>query len=474
MSKIRTRIAPSPTGNLHLGTARSALFNYLFAKANKGEFILRIEDTDLERSDDKFTKDIIDGLKWLGIDWDEEITYQRKRLAIYQKYIKQLLDENKAYYCFCTKEELEQERQAQEKRGEATKYNGKCANLSTEKTNKLLKEKKKCIIRLKSSNKKIVFDDLIRNNVEFDTQIIGDIAIAKDLNTPLYNFAVVIDDAEMKISHIIRGEDHISNTPKQIMIQEALGLPQAKYAHLPLILGPDKSKLSKRHGATSVNVYREEGYLPEAMVNFMAFLGWNPKTDREIFSMKEFVDNFSLKKIQKGGAVFNIEKLDWMNSQYIRQMPVDNFAKACLPYLEKSLFGKGGKGDFSFEFIKKAVSLEQSRIKKLSEISEAVKFMFTDELKYDANILIWKKSDKKNTKENLEKIKEVFVKGGNTEKKIITLAKQYGNGDILWPMRVALSGKEKSPGPIEIAKALGKEKTLRRINRAINKLVSSI
>lgn len=468
MSKIRTRIAPSPTGNLHIGTARSALFNYLFAKANGGEFILRIEDTDLERSEEKFTKNIIDGLKWLGIQWDGEITYQSQRLEIYKKYIQQLLDEGKAYYCFCSKEKLEAERQEQEKRGEATKYSGKCANLSKAEMQKFLGEKRPCIIRLRVPNKKIVFKDLIRGKVEFNSEIIGDIAIAKNLDTPLYNFAVVVDDAEMQISHIIRGEDHISNTPKQILIQEALGLSKLEYAHLPMVLGTDKSKLSKRHGATAIDEYKTLGYLPEAILNFIAFLGWNPKTDQEIFSLQELVDNFSLDKIQKGGAVFNIEKLDWMNSQYIHKMSLDDFTNACLPYLPPQMQKE------NFNFIKKTVALEQQRIKKLSEIGESIQFIFADNLEYEPAILIWKKSDKEEAKTILEQLRKLIAAGNETdlENIVMTLAKEKGTGNVMWPLRIALSGKTASPGPIEIAEVIGKKKTIQRIEKAIQKLKS--
>ena len=258
--KIRVRIAPSPTGNLHIGTARAALYNYLFAQKNKGDFILRIEDTDLERSDDQYTHEIIDGLKWLGIKWNEGPGkigwygpyFQSKRIKIYEKYIKQLLAQDKAYHCYCTKEELEKERFEAEKSGQPPKYSGKCRNLTNKQIQDFKAEGRRSIIRFKVLQEIVRFKDLIRGEVKFDAGLLGDIAIAKDEKTPLYNFAVVIDDETMKISHVIRGEDHISNTPKQILIAKALGFKMPTYAHLPLILGHDKSKLSKRHGATSV------------------------------------------------------------------------------------------------------------------------------------------------------------------------------------------------------------------------------
>jgi glutamyl-tRNA synthetase len=263
--EVRTRFAPSPTGFLHIGSARTALFNYLFAKKNQGSFILRIEDTDKERSKPEFEKDIFENLKWLGIEWDYGPYRQSERGEIYKKYLEKLLAEGKAYYCFCSEEELEAERQYQMSIGQPPRYSGKCANLTKEEVEKYLAEGKKFVIRFKVESKKVEFEDLIRGKIEFDSSLIGDIIIAKPDSggyTPLYNFGVVVDDFEMKISHVIRGEEHISNTPKQILIQEALGFPQPKYAHLPLILGPDRSKLSKRHGAVSVAQYRKLGYLP--------------------------------------------------------------------------------------------------------------------------------------------------------------------------------------------------------------------
>lgn len=342
--EVRVRIAPSPTGPLHIGTARTALFNYLFAKKYKGSFILRIEDTDVERSKKEFERDIMENLRWLGIEWDEGPDVggnfgpyrQSERREIYKKYLTKLLQEGKAYYCFCTKEELEAEKQYLLSIGQPPVYSGKCANLPKEKVKEFLDQKKPSVIRFKTPIKKVVFEDLIRGKIEIDSALIGDIVIAKDLENPLYNFACVIDDFEMKITHVIRGEDHLSNTPKQILIQEALGFPSPKYAHLPLILGPDRSKLSKRHGATSIAEYKKQGFLPEALVNFIAFLGWHPETERYIYSMAGLIKDFSLERIQKSGAVFNIKRLEFLNGFYIRQKSVDKLTELCLPYLIES------------------------------------------------------------------------------------------------------------------------------------------
>jgi nondiscriminating glutamyl-tRNA synthetase len=453
-NKIRVRIAPSPTGLFHIGTARTALFNYLFAKKNKGSFILRIEDTDKERSEKKFEKDIMDGLEWLDLKWDE-LYYQSERVKTHENYLKKLLDSGQAY--------------------------------------------KKEIIWFKNPNKQVIFQDLIRGRVEVDSSLLGDFSLAKDLKTPLYNFAAVVDDHEMNISHVIRGEDHITNTPKQILVYEALGWEPPQFAHLPLILGPDRSKLSKRHGATSLNEYKDLGYLPEAIVNFLALLGWNPGDNRELFSLEELTKEFSLEKIQKGGAIFNIEKLNWFNSHYLKQLKLDELTELCIPYLieeglikpnfkteqyppayggynlkQKYFIGKS-KEEISFEKLKNIIGLEQERIKALSEIGEITKFFFI-EPKYKPSLLTWKETKKQETIKSLDLLTSTLCDVKDQDFAAIKLkdllmpeAEKFGSGDrgkLLWPLRVALSGKEKSPGPFEIAEILGKEKTLKRIEQA--------
>ena len=483
-TKIRARLAPSPTGFLHIGTARTGLFNYLFAKKNKGEFILRIEDTDEERSEERYEKDIIDGLKWLGIEWDEGpgtggqfAPYrQSERKDSYRKYLQKLLDEKLAYYCFCTEEELEAKKQDQMSRGEAPKYNGKCAGLSASEVERKMAEGEKAVIRFKPPSRIVSFKDLIRGEVEFDSSLFGDFVIAKDLDNPLYNFAVIIDDYEMEISHVIRGEDHISNTPKQILIQEALGLPQLQYAHLPLILGPDKSKLSKRHGAVSLTEYKKEGYLPEAMVNFMAFMGWNPDTEKEIFSLKELVKAFSIEKVQKGGAVFNIQRLDYLNGFYIRQKTLDELAELCLPHLVGA--GLISKDEVDMEKIKEIISLYQERLKKLSELPELADFFFKEKIEYDKELLKWKDMSLSEIESSLDisekilsNIKEGDFNKDNLEKVLMEKAGEMGDrGKLLWPLRAAVTGKRASAGPFEVAAVLGKEKALQRIKEAKNKL----
>ncbi len=492
---VRTRIAPSPTGYLHIGTARTALINYIFAKQNRGKFILRIEDTDLLRSDPKFEKDIIEGLRWLGIFWDEGVEVggdyapykQSERIETYKKYIKSLLEQGRAYHCFCTEEELEKHRQSMLASGEPAIYSGKCSKLSQKEAEEKIKNGQKSIIRFKTPSKKIIFEDLIKGKIEFDTDLIGDIAIAKNENTPLYNFAVVVDDYDMDINYVIRGEDHISNTPKQIIIQDALGFKRPIYAHLPLVLGPDKRKLSKRDGAVSVIDYKKDGYLPEAIVNFLALLGWNPGDDREIFSMEDLIKEFKIEKFQKSGAIFNIKKLDWFNAYYIKQKDLSELVELCLPYLKEAdlleeregeLFLKSTEEKISKKWIEKMLVLERDRIKKLSEISYALSFFFAETLHFDPNLLIWKKSDKEQTKKVLSELIEIFEAidkdafvESSIKNSIAHLAENYGNGSVYWPLRVALSGREASPGPLQIAEILGKEKTIKRVKDALHALL---
>ena len=357
--------------------------------------------------------------------------------------------------------------------GEAPKYSGKCSNLAKETVKKYIAEKKPSIIRFRTPSKKVSFDDLIRGRLEFDTGLIGDMVIAKDLRTPLYNFAVVIDDFEMKISHVIRGEDHIPNTPKQILIQETLGFQRPKYAHLPLILGTDRTKLSKRHGAVSISVYRKEGYLPEALINFMAFLGWNPGEEREIYSLPSLVKEFSLDKVQKGGAIFNIKRLDFLNGFYIRQKSIDRLTEACLPYLKES--GLISEEVVDLEYLKKIVAIYQERLKKLSEISELTDFFFKDKLEYDKSLLKWGEMSDKEILSSLEKLEKLLSKikpedwtKENLENLLLLEAEKTGGdrGRLLWPLRVALTGKEASAGPFEVAEILGKEKTIQRLKEA--------
>lgn len=494
--EIRVRLAPSPTGVLHLGTARTALFNYLFAKQNKGKFILRIEDTDFERSKTEYEKEILLDLKWLGLNWDEGPDIggnfgpyrQSERIKTYKKYLEKLIKEKKAYYCFCSQDELEKEKQYYQSIGRVPKYSGKCANLSEDDTAKLISNGSPYVIRFRVPAQKIVFKDLIRGKIEFDALLFGDIVIAKNFYQPLYNFASVVDDYEMKISHIIRGEDHISNTPKQILLQKALEFNEVQYAHIPLILGPDRSKLSKRHGATSVSAFRKDGYLPEAICNFLALLGWNPGDEREIFSLNNLIKEFSIKKIQKSGAIFNSDRLDWINGFYIRNKNLDELTELLLPYLINSdiiheteftrkFLCPEINEIIDFEYLKMVVQIYQTRIKKLTDIVKEIDFFFKDIL-YDKDLLKWKKYSFKEIKQHLENLTKILQgiedrdwNQDEVKSRVLNEANKLSDrGIMLWPFRVALTGKKGSAGPTEIATILGKQKTLERLNKAIRKM----
>jgi len=463
---VRVRAAPSPTGFLHIGTARTVLFNYLFAKRYGGEFLLRIEDTDEERSRREFEEDIVSSLSWLHLRWNEALVRQSERTDIHTKYLSELFARDKAYYCFCTKEELEQYRDYMRANGFALKYSGRCAGLSKKESEKKRHAGAPSVIRFRAEGKRLSFNDLIKGHIEMDTGLIGDFTIAKSLEEPLYNFAAAVDDGDMRITHVIRGEDHISNTPKQILIQEALGFQSPLFAHLPIVLGSDKSKLSKRHGAASIKEYREEGYLPEAVLNFIAFLGWNPKREQEIFSLAELEKEFDIHNANTSNAVFNVKKLEWFNAHYIRQKTPDELARLCAPFVSSA----------DPNLLLRVVILEKERMKKLSDIKELAGFFFSSP-EYASELLIWKKSDKESIRKTISSTESILAeipvsefKAQRIKEALAPIASQFGNGEVYWPLRVALSGKEFSPGPPEIAEALGKHETLKRVEKAITLL----
>ena len=473
------RFAPSPTGPLHIGSARTVLFNWLFARQNNGKFILRVDDTDIERSNLEYEKDIIEGLKWLGFNWDEGPDIngdygpyrQSERGEIYEKYLKKLLNEDKAYYCFCSLEELEEDRKAMLSQGLAPKYSGKCRHLPKEKSEERIRMGEKGVIRFKMPAIEVEFHDLIRGKIKFDAELFGDIVIAKDFKTPLFNFAGAVDDWEMKITHIIRGEDHLSNTPKQILIQQSLGFETPKYAHLPLILAPDRSKMSKRSLETSISDYRQQGYLPEAIVNFLALLGWRSEnnSNKEFFSVKELIEEFDIKKIQKAGAVFNLEKLEWLNAQYIKILPTEELIKKMGEFIPTDWLG-------NTDLIVKTIEIEKERINKLSDFKELADFFFKLP-EYNLNLLKWDGMSNEQVLNNLkllaDEIDKISEKDFNKEKIetiLMSFADVWGRGELFWPLRVALSGKQFSPGPFEIMEVLGKKETLTRLETAIKKL----
>jgi len=492
---IRTRIAPSPTGMFHIGTLRTALFNYLFTKKNNGQFILRIEDTDKERSTLEYEENIVNGFKKMGIVFDESPELggeygpyrQSERTGTYKKYIQQLLDSGDAYYCYCTKEELDKEREECQKKKLPPRYSGKCRNISDEEV--AIKKNPNPVIRLRvPENLDVEFYDLIRGNQKQNTKdLTGDFVIAKNLDTPLYNLTVVIDDYLMKITHVMRGEDHISNTPKQILIYDALGLEIPKFAHFPLILNPDKTKLSKRKNPVSVEDYLDKGYLIEGLINFLALLGWNPGTEKEIFTLDELINAFSIEGINKSGAVFDIDRLDWVNSEHIKRMDINEFTKACIPYIEKANLIKNYNGNnfeiietgevLPIEVLEQLLSHEQKRLKKLSDITENIIFFFTDILSYDVSLLCGKKLSEDQAKFALEESlklinQDIDFNEGNLRDKFIGLIQSLNikNGELLWPLRAALTGQDRSPGAFEVAAVLDKERTIVRIEKALEKL----
>ncbi len=433
-NKVVVRIAPSPTGNLHIGAARTALFNFLFAQKNKGSFILRIEDTDRERSKKEYEENIVDGLSWLGLKHDA-FYRQSERTEVYKKYLKKLVDEGKAY-------------------------------ISKEKPVNVGDRDE--VVRFKNPNTRIKFKDLIRGEIEFDTTELNDFVIAKSLEEPLYHLAAVVDDFEMGVTHVIRGEDHISNTPRQILIGEALGAKRPQYAHIPLILAPDRSKLSKRHGAVAVTEYRDLGYLPEAMVNYLALLGWNPGGEEELFTLAQLVELFSLEKVQKGGAVFNIEKLNWVNREYLKgQLEIIRVAVS-----------KIIKNDTLAEKITKLVAERVSTVKEITALLAGGELDFIKTPEYEKEKLVWKDSNIVNTKQHLVKISEliknspdsVFETASGIKVLVWEYAEKEGRGNVLWPMRFALTGRDKSPDPFTVAEILGKAETLKRLRCAIKKL----
>lgn len=480
---IRVRIAPSPTGHLHLGTVRTALYNYLFAQKEHGTFILRVEDTDQGRSLPIYENEILDGLRALGLVWQEGPDVggpygpyrQTERTEIYKNYIEKLLSEKKAYYCFCGKEDLEKRREAMLAEGIAPKYAGTCRSLSSEQIAEKVAAGTPSVIRLLvPDGMEISFDDIIRGSISVMSGTIGDMVIAKNAHTPLFHLANVIDDYEMKISHVIRGEDHISNTPKQILIQQALGFPRIRYAHIPLVLTPDRKKMSKRSLETSFVEYLHDGYLPEALLNFLALLGWMPEDGTELLTLPEMIERFSLKRIQKSGAAFNIEKLDWFNAQYIKNLSSAELLKRLIPFVPPEWFLQNN------HLMEHAVALERDRIKKLSDFADGAGFLFSIG-EYEASLLAWKESTLAHASAHLAKVRELLddikssdFTSAHLDSIIMPYAQQAGRGEVLWPLRVALSGKQNSPGPFDILAALGKEESLRRIDMGIAKVAGEL
>ncbi len=458
---VRTRFAPSPTGHLHIGSARTALFNWLFSRHHGGDFILRIEDTDRVRSTEESTLAIFEALKWLGLDWDEEPFYQSQRTDIYKEYLENLLNQGKVYRCYCDPDELEEKKKLAFARKEKPKYDGKCRELTETYPDKPF------VIRFKSPQSgKTEVDDLIKGKIIFENSELDDLILYRRDGTPTYNFVVVVDDVNMKITHIIRGDDHVNNTPRQILLYQALNVPLPEFAHMPLTLGKDKARLSKRHGATSVMAYKEMGYLPQAMINFLVRLGWS-YGDQEIFSMDELVEKFSLENVGRSAGIFNPDKLLWLNSHYIKEETDESLAGLLIPFLEK----RGVKVD-DVKFLAKIIKGFKERSKTLDEMADKTLFYFKDEIEYQP-----KAAKKFLTLEIVDVLTEVINRFEKTEDfseegietifDKITSEHNITLGQLAQPHRVALTGGTASPGIYEVIANLGKEKVIKRLKDAI-------
>ncbi|MFA6285093.1 MAG: glutamate--tRNA ligase [Parcubacteria group bacterium] len=485
-SKNRVRFAPSPTGYLHIGGLRTALYNFLYAKKTKGEYFLRIEDTDQKRFVPGAIEKLIESLKWAGIMHGEGVFVdekgnvtekgeygpyiQSKRVGIYQKYAHQLVKEGKAYYCFCTPERLDSLRAVQEKAKLAPAYDKLCLKTySSEEVDEKIKNGEKYVIRFDiPETGETQFEDAVRGKMKFVNKNLDDYVLLKSDGYPTYHLAHVVDDHLMETSLVLRAEEWLPSTPKHILLFESFGWDPPQYGHLSTILNKDtKKKLSKRDGDVSVEDFQKKGYLPEAVVNFIALLGWNPKTEQEIFSLDALAEEFDVAKLNKAGAIFDLEKLDWMNGLYIREKNIKELADLCRPYLEKY------KDKLSDGYLEKIVSVERERMKKLSDIAENTEFYF-DSPEMDAKILKWKDMSDEDLQNSLARSLEIFSgieeknwELNNIKDKLMEAADPKNRGEMLWPLRVSLTGKEKSPSPWEVAWVIGKEESTKRINWAI-------
>ena len=445
---VRVRFAPSPTGFLHIGGARTALYNYLFAKHNNGKFILRIEDTDEVRSTDEAVLAILHGMKWLGLDWDEGPVinsdgsmgvkgeygpyFQLQRLGAYKPYIQKLLDEGKAYKCFCSAEELAEKRKQAELEKRPPKYDNKCRKLTKEQIEEFEKQGMKPVIRFKNSGAgQTKFTDLIKGEISFENSLLDDFVIVKSSGVPIYNFAVVLDDALMKITHVIRGDDHISNTPRQIMLYKALDFELPVFAHIPMILGSDGARLSKRHGATSVLAYRDMGYLPEALVNYLALLGWATSDSQQLFKFDELIQKFELNDCSSSASIFDDKKLLWMNGEYIRAKSLDEFTEIAIPVLADAKLIDKDLSQEKKENLKKILALEQDKVKLLTEIPALFDFMLTEKIEYnpsDVEKVLKKEGAKKILEDMLKNISEMPVFSAEN---LETLCREYAEKNEL-------------------------------------------
>jgi glutamyl-tRNA synthetase len=461
---VRVRFAPSPTGHLHIGGARTALFNYLYARHYNGTFVLRIEDTDRSRSTDEYIGAIIEGMKWLNLEWDEGPFRQTDRFDVYRSYIDRLVKEGRAYYCYCSPEELEARRQEALSQGRPPKYDGRCRNRK-EPAPRI----SPAVRFMMPQEGHTVVDDLIRGKVIFENAQLDDLIILRSDGTPTYNFVVVVDDVDMKITHVIRGDDHLNNTPKQIHIYNAFGYEVPKFAHLPMILGSDKTRLSKRHGATSVMAYKQMGYLPEALLNYLVRLGWS-YGDQEIFTREELTRHFTFENVGKAAAVFNPEKLLWLNGQYIMNTPSEKLADLVVPFLVEDKVIETGEVDRTW--LSRAIDTLKERAKTLTELAHSLRYYIAGEVEYDEKAKAKFLNEKSlphllELKDALDSLSD--FSHAELERAFKAIVERHGIklGALAQPVRVAMTGGTESPGIFEVLEIIGKDKTLMRLEKAI-------
>jgi glutamyl-tRNA synthetase len=495
MATARVRIAPSPTGPLHIGTARTALFNYLYARHVGGTFILRLEDTDVVRSTAEFEEDILEQLHWLGLEWDEGPAAgglpergafgpyrQMARRELYREAAERLLAEDRAYSCYCTADELDVERHRLEAAKLAPRYSGRCATLTPAERALFEAQGRRPVIRFRIEPGVVVFDDLVRGRVEIDAAALGgDLVIVRGDGTPLYHFGVVVDDAAMGITHVIRGEDHLSNTPKHILLFHALGYPVPVFAHLPLILNPDRTKMSKRKSQTAVKDYIAEGFVREALVNYLALLGWSTGTEEEILSLDQLVARFDTDAIQKGGAIFDRQRLEWLNGQWIRRLADDDLVRRLQPFLARAKAEGRIDREPTVEELTALLPIVRERIPVLRAITDMVGFLFVEDVAPDAALLVPKRWDAATTLAGLWAVEATIAAVGSDaftvedlEAALRRLAEARGwkAGDLFMAIRVATTGRAATPPLFDLMVALGRDRVLARLARAIGLLVA--
>lgn len=471
MTQVRVRFAPSPTGFLHIGGVRTALFNWLYARQQNGIFILRIEDTDKSRSTDESIQAIIEGMKWVGLDWDEGPYRQTERMDLYRSHAMKLFDQGQAYWCVCTAEELEARRKEAEAKGLSPRYDGRCRNLG------IANPSGEAALRFKAPQEgQTVVDDLIKGKIVFENNVLDDLIILRSNGYPTYNFSVVVDDALMHITHVVRGDDHLTNTPRQVPIFQALGFPVPRFGHLPMILGSDKARLSKRHGATSIMAYKDMGYLPDAMVNYLVRLGWS-HGDQEVFTRQELIEKFSWKNVQTSAAVFNPEKLLWLNAEYIKMSPPGQVAEALVPLLQQAGL-KDEVATVSDDWLAQLVVLVKERAKTLVEMVDWVRPYFGQAVVFDEDAA--KKFLTPAIAPVLQKLVSRFEAHSTFSKqtwehsfKVLVEEEGMKMGQLAQPVRVALTGRTASPGLFEVMEVLGRDRTLFRLRKGIEQAQTS-